>query len=620
MNTPLSLVQELRGIRGGQKHSQSDLESLLSEIREARREWQEQLNQAQNLLHDLLSSVAELSGVELPGMAIGAQKDGEGSLRLGFKTLKDRIRNELEGFASKSAAEAAKNVHGKSAVVLEPLEKEIQSRMDSLAEEFRGKLKSRLDAEQDQLAKHVKAQAEEILQAKMRDFAEWINLMTQGSVASIPAEVQKSLEPHIEQVKDRLKNGFQQQLNIVMMESEKVVQGKVEAIKNEVHNLTAGLADQARSAYSQSTETAIKDFNNRLGAAAQEASRQIEATSRARTDEGINSLKSHLDGISAASRTEFQSNLDTQLKGFNEKLISAAQELRQRSAAEIMANVQKASQDALGASLGEVRQRLEETLTQSKGELKSTMGTMAEDVRKQMSDFALSARDSLAGDATRLSDNLKNLGEELKTAEKQRITAMVESMTNLSRQTLEQQAQNIKQIAGMQVSEIQKSLSGLQTRMAADYEVQLRQFMEEQRRAMGEEVQRQVAEASSTAVDKIRASSGQVVQDLSGKVNKEVNTATTLLNQWAHQTTTWAEASIKESLESYKRQVAEFTNTLLEDQRMTIQDRIGDLQGRLAQAASLLSISERSTADAGRAKDPTEGMTRTNPVMGSGRG
>jgi hypothetical protein len=603
MNTPLSLVQELRGIRGGQKHSQSDLENLLSEIREARREWQEQLDQAQNLLHDLLSSVAELSGVELPGMAIGSQKDGEGSLRLGFKTLKDRIRNELEGYASKSAAEAAKNAHGKSAVVLEPLEKEMQSRMDNLAEEFRGKLKLRLDREQEELANVVKARAEEVLQAKMKDFAEWIKLMTEGSVASVPAEVQKSLEPHVEQVKDRLKSTFQQQLNMVMMESERTVQSKVEAIKNEIRTLTAGLSDQAKLAYSQSTEGAMRDFNNRLSAAVQESARQTEATSRQRTDENLTSLKSHLDGLSAASKEEFQSYVDSQVLSFKEKLIAAAQELQQRSAADIMSNVQKASQDALSASLLQVRQRLDEALNQSKGELKSTMGTMVEDVRKQMSDFALSARDSLAGDTTRLSDNLKHLGDELKASEKQRITAMVESMTNLSRQTLEQHAQSIKQVADMQVGEIQRSLSGLQARMAADYEVQLRQFIEEQRRVMAEEVQKQVAEASSGAVDKIRASSGQVVQELSGKVNKEVNTATTLLNQWAHQTTTWAEASIKESLESYKRQVAEFTNTLLENQRTTIEDRIGDLQDRLAQAANLLRVPERAVSDLERTKD-----------------
>jgi hypothetical protein len=603
MNTPLSLVQELRGIKGGQKHGQSDLENLLSEIREARREWQEQLDQAQNLLHDLLSSLADLSGVELPGMAVGAQKDGEGSLRLGFKTLKDRIRHELEGFASTSAAEAAKKAHSKSATVLEPLEKEMQSRMDNLAEEFRGKLKSRLEREQDELANLVKARAEEVLQSKMKDFSEWIKLMTEGSVASVPAEVQKSLEPHIEQVKDRLKSTFQQQLNMVMVESERAVQGKVEAIKNEIQTLTAGLSDHAKLAYSQSTDSAIKDFNNRLNTAVQESARQIEATSRTRTEEGLSSLKSHLDGLSATSKVELQSYVDSQVLGFKEKLAAAAQELQQKSAADIMSNVQKASQEALSASLSQVRQRVDEAFNQSKGELKSTMGTMVEDVRKQMGDFALSARDSLAGDATRLSDNLKHLGDELKAAEKQRVTAMVESMTNMSRQTLEQHAQSIKQVADMQVGEIQRSLSGLQARMAADFEGQLRQFMEEQRRAMVEEVQKQVAEASSGAVDKIRASSGQVVQELSGKVNKEVNTATTLLNQWAHQTTTWAEASIKESLESYKRQVAEFTDTLLEDQRNTIEDRIGDLQDRLAQAASLLRVSERGASDVERVKD-----------------
>jgi len=598
MNTPLSLVQELRGIRGGQKHNQSDLEGLLSEIREARREWQEQVDQAQNLLHELMASVAELSGVKLPGIAGGTKQGGDGSLRLGFKTLKDRIKNELEGYASTSAAEVAKSAQGRSAVLLEPLEKELSARMDNLAEEFRGKLQARLEREQDNLAAQVKARAEEVLQAKMNDFAEWIKLMTEGSVSSIPAEVQKSLEPHVEQVKERLKNTFQQQLNMVVMESERNVQAKVETIKKELQSLTAGLSDQAKLAYSQSTENAMKDFNNRISLAVQESARQLEASSRARTDENLNSIKSHMDSLSAASKVEFQSYMDAQVNGFKEKLMTAGQELQLKSAAEIASNVQKASQEALSVSLSQVKQRLDESLDQSKVELKSTMGMMVEDVRKQMGDYALSARDSLAGDATRLSDNLKNLGEELKAAEKQRVTSMVESMTTLSRETLEQHAQNVKQVAETQVEEIRRSLSGLQASMASDYEAQLRQVVGAQRKTMVEEIQKQVADASSSAVDKIRASSGQVVQDLSGKVNKEVNTATTLLNQWAHQTTTWAEASIKESLESYKLQVAEFTNSLLEDQRATIQDRIGELQGRLEQAASLLRFTSEGAGSA----------------------
>ena len=144
MNTPLSLVQELRGIRGGQKHSHNDLEGLLSEIREARREWQEQVDQAQHLLRELLGAISEISGVQLPGISVDPQKDGDGSLRLGFKTLKDRIRNELEAFASTSAVEVSKKFEGRGQVVLDPLEKEMAARLDNLAEEFRGKLEQRL--------------------------------------------------------------------------------------------------------------------------------------------------------------------------------------------------------------------------------------------------------------------------------------------------------------------------------------------------------------------------------------------------------------------------------------------------------------------------------------------
>jgi hypothetical protein len=590
MNTPLSLVQELRGIRGGQKHSQADLEALLTEIREARREWQEQVDQAQSMLHELLGAVAELSGVELPGIAKGAQREGDSSLRLGFKTLKDRIKNELEGYASTSAAEVAKMIHGKGQILLEPLEKEASQRMDNLAGEFRGKLESRLEAEQNEVVNQARLRAEEMLQGKMNEFAEWIKLMTDGIVSSVPAEVQKSLGPHIEQVRDRLRSTFEQQLNVLVMESERASQAKVESIKNEVQSLLGGLAEQARQACSTSTDQAMRDFNSRLSAVMQDSARQFETASKSHTDESVNKFKGQVEGLTESSRAQFQSFADSHVSSFREKLQATALEMQQKSATEIASQVQKASQDALNTSLSQVRQRVEEALEQSKGELKSTMGTMVDDVRKQMGEFALNARDSLAGDATRLSDNLRSLGEQLRAAETQRINALAESMTNLSRQTLEGHAKSVKQVADMQIDEIRKSLSSLQSRMAIDYESQVRQFVENERRTIVDEIQKQVADASANAVERIRSSSGQVVQDLSGKVNKEVNTATTLLNQWAHQTTTWAEASIKESLESYKRQVAEFTNTLLEEQRSNIQGKIGDLQGRLEQAANLLRV------------------------------
>ena len=590
MNTPLSLVQELRGIRGGQKHSQADLEALLTEIREARREWQEQVEQAQSMLHELLGAVAELSGVELPGMAKGTQREGDSSLRLGFKTLKDRIKHELEGYASNSAAEAAKMIQGKSQVLLAPLEKEASQRMDSLADEFRGKLESRLEAEQNEVVNHARLRTEEMLQGKMNEFAEWIKLMTDGVVSSVPAEVQKSLGPHIEQVKDHLRSTFEQQLSILAMESERASQSKVESIKNEVQSLLGGLAEQARQACSTSTEQAMGDFNNRLTSAIQESARQFETASKSHTDENTSRFRAQVDGLTESSRLQFQSFADSYVSTFREKLQATALEMQQKSTSAIVGHVQKASQDALNTSLSQVRQRVEEALEQSKGELKSTMGTMVDDVRKQMGEFALNARDSLAGDATRLSDNLRSMGDQLRAAETQRINTLAESMTNLSRQTLEDHAKSVKQVADMQIDEIRKSLSSLQSRMAIDYESQVRQFVENERRIIVDEIQKQVAEASANAVERIRSSSGQVVQDLSGKVNKEVNTATTLLNQWAHQTTTWAEASIKESLESYKRQVGDFTNTLLEEQRVNIQGKIVDLQGRLEQAANLLRV------------------------------
>lgn len=604
MNTPLSLVQELRGIRGGQKHNQADLEGLLSEIREARREWQEQVDQAQHLLRELLGSISELSGVELPGISLDTQKDGDGSLRLGFKTLKDRIRNELEAFASTSASDVAKQIQGKGHIVLDPLEAEMNARLDHLAEEFRGKLQERLAAEQNEVANLAKLRIEELLQTKMGEFGEWIKLMTEGTVSSVPSAVQKALEPHIEEVKGRLKSSFQQELGMALLEMERLGQSKMEGIQKEVEALISNLPERARQACSASTDQAMKDLNAHLGVARQEFSSQFEAGARTQTEASLNQFKTQIAELSAASREAIQSFAGSHVDSVKQKLEATTQELEKKSSDEIMSKVSKASQDALNSSLTQVQQRLDETLEHSRGELRSSMSTMLDDVRKQMLDAAQSARNSLSGEATSLTENIRNLGEGLKTAEHERIAALEDKLSKLSQQTLEGHTQTLKQVAEGQIEELRRALSDLQLRMVSNYDSQLRQSMETQRKVMMEQVQRLAEEASASAVERVKASSGQVVQDLSGKVNKEVNTATTLLNQWAHQTTVWAESSIKESLDSYKRQVAQFTDALLEEQRTTIQGRIGDLQGRLEQAARLLRIPEGDVVALAHPKEP----------------
>lgn len=590
MNTPLSLVQELRGIRGGQKHNQTDVEALLSEVREARREWQEQVDQAQHLLHELLGAISELSGVQLPGIAIDTQKDGDGSLRLGFKTLKDRIRNELEAFASTSANEVSKQFEGRSQIVLDPLEKEMSTRMDNLADEFRGKLEQRLRSEQDEVANQAKLRIEELLHGKMEEFAQWIKLMTDGSSSSVQASVEKALELHLAEVKGRLKASLQQELGMVLVEMERTGQNRLDGIQKEVQGMMNDLPERARQVCSASADQAMKELNSRLGSARQEFANQFEAGARVQAEEGLNHFKAQLSGLSTSSREELRAYADSHVEGFRKKLEAAAAELQEKNAADVMRKVSQASQDALKASLSQIQQRFDENLEHSKGELKSSMGPMLEDVRKQVNDVAESARYSLSAEATSLSENLRSLGEELKKAENERISALAQTMTNLSQQTLEGHARSLKQVAETQMEEVRQTLTEFQGRMVSSYEAELRRSVEDQRKSMLEQVQKEAELASANAVDKIKTSSGQVVQELSGRVNKEVNTATTLLNQWAHQTTVWAESSIKESLESYKRQVAEFTDALLDEQRTTIQRRIGDLQGRLEQAARLLRV------------------------------
>jgi hypothetical protein len=216
------------------------------------------------------------------------------------------------------------------------------------------------------------------------------------------------------------------------------------------------------------------------------------------------------------------------------------------------------------------------------------MENMLEDMRKQMGTLGESARESLSRDAAGFAETLRTMSEELKGMENKHVTSTEERLSALRQTTVDTIDQSVKQVAAAQLEEVRKTFREFQSQVAADYESRLRESISGQHDALVTGIHKEAEEAAAQAMAKIKTSSEQVIHELSGTVNKEVNTATALLKDWAHQTTAWAESSIKGSLDSYKNEVAQFTDTVLGQQREAIQVGIGDLHDRLEQAALLL--------------------------------
>ena len=588
MNSPLSLVQELRGIRGGPKQMNADLEGLLSQIEEARREWQTEMDQAQQIFRDLLTTISELSGVDLPTIALDDQRTGNASLRIGFKTLKDRIRNDLEAFSSSAAVEVGKRAHEQGHTLLEPLEKEMSERLDHLAEEFRAKVEARLASGQDDVDKLARSQVDQVVQAKMEEFAQWINLMSEGAVASVPDKVERAVEPQIREVSERLKASFQQQLHFVLHDQEKASKEKVRELQEELRAQMATLAEEARQSSQQVADTAIKTFTDRLGGVTDEAAQNFDSRVDAGVERSLSHFRQRLGELSATTGDGLRAFADQQAEVLSQKLQKTAEELQAKAATGISENIDKITKDALESSLQHLRGQLDAALESSKGELRTSMQELMENVQKQMSALGQSAHDSLSQDVATLSDKLRKLGEEVKTAETERVMATKENLTALAQGALESVAANMKQMVDKQVGDVRAALHEFQTKLASEHEQRYREAMAAQQKDALGSIQQKGEETVNHAVSQIANSSDQVVKGLSEKVNKEVNTATSLLKDWANQTTAWAESTIKTSFEAYQTEIARLTNSVMENQRTTIDSSMGELQNRLEQAAALL--------------------------------
>ncbi len=588
MNSPLSLVQELRGIRGGPKQMQTDLEGMLAQIEEARREWQAEMDQAQQIFRDLLATISELSGVELPAMAIDDRRAGNGSLRIGFKTLKDRIRNDLEAFSSAAAVEVGKSAHKQGQAILEPLQKEMSERLDSLAEEFRGKVQQRLASGEDEVAVQAKAHAEQIMQSKMAEFAEWLQLMSDAATNSVPEKVEKAVEPHIREVTDRLKASFQQQLHFVLHDQEKSFQEKAQELHGEIQAQISKLGEETRQASQQHAEMAVKSFGERLDGLTEEAVKKLDAKAEAGVERNLGHFRQRMGELTASAGDGLRAFADQQADTLRQKLQGVAQDLQQKSAADIANNLDKITKDSLESSLQHLRGQMEVSLEASKGELKASMQSLMENVQKQMSDMGQSTRETLSREVGEFSANLKKLGEELEAAENERLAATRQNLATMTQTALDSVAANLKQTVESEVARVQREIQGIHEKLSSDHEIRLQKTMDAKLSDGITQVRATTQEVASTASTQVRATADQVVQGLSETVNKEVNTATSLLKDWARQTTAWAESTIKDSIESYQIEIARLSSSVLAQQRQTIHSSIGELQSRLEQAAALL--------------------------------
>ncbi|HXH51071.1 MAG TPA: hypothetical protein VNM47_17160 [Terriglobia bacterium] len=270
----LSLDQELRAARlakGQKKGTQSDHSSAQ---REHYQPWQPEIDRMQQTMREVLRAIAGISGVELPGLPAGLQDDAVPQPKLDINTLKDRFRNDLEGFSIKTTEELTKRAREQTRAALDEVQNEVLGAgIDQVAAELREKLQApvqiekfvgsaieeaaaRLEMSLSQKIERLIAEQQQLVQDKLQGALGAVHAQVNAQVDAefreilqLPAQIEKLVEPAVEKAAARLESSLRQKVEHQLAGQQQLLQdglqGTLTAVQSQVSTqIAAELRDK----------------------------------------------------------------------------------------------------------------------------------------------------------------------------------------------------------------------------------------------------------------------------------------------------------------------------------------------------------------------------------------
>ncbi|MEJ2008369.1 MAG: hypothetical protein P8Z30_09490 [Acidobacteriota bacterium] len=585
MKGTISLAQELRAIRTGGGNGTSSSKRR-PEPKLVERPWQADIDRIQQTLQDVLQTFSNLSGVELPGVTADSKDSGGPLPKLDVGTLKDRIRNDLEAFSVTTAAELSKQAEEKTRTALGTIENEMQGRIDQVAGEFRDKLQSRLGPENIEIdvTEKTKDRVAELVQAQTDEFARWVWLMCKGTDTPIPAQIEKLLEPYVEEATAKLAGVFQQKVQDLLAEQEQTAQGRFQETIGALESQVGTLEQTAREICEHSADAVAKESAEKLNAAAEEAAKNFAGRMQGEAEGVFGSFQTRLQETAAASQEGLRREESQREENFRQRLEGLASEVQQKSMSEIPGRITQTVANAVESSVQHLHQQAEDSLERSREEIKAFLEMEMEGARQQIHDLGWSTHQALSQDAGRVGDTLQGLDQELAGLRDQHIEASREQLASVIQGSMESLTERITQITEHQVQEIDQLVRDSQQKAASQYESRLQEVNESRYNDLMGRIQHEAGEAGARVAAEMKSTSESVMQELSERVNASAS----VLREEAAQATSHIESSVQKSLEAFRQQLGQITETRFEEHRKSIAGSMADFHQRLKQAAELL--------------------------------
>jgi flagellar biosynthesis chaperone FliJ len=565
MKGSLSLAEELRAIRGGVNPKGPSKRT--DQPTETEHPWKSDIERVEHTLQEALQAISQFSGVELPE-GVGKAGDEDSSLsRLDCATLKDRIRNDLEAFSVTTVSEMAKQAEEKARTALSAIQNEMSNHIEQVIGECRLKVQEQLEPQEPDVdvTKVSQERVAELVRSQTDEFARWVWLTCKGTGTPIPLQIEKLLEPHVEEATALVTGSIQQKIQDLLAEQEKVVEERFQGAADSLQNRITTLEQAAQQICEKNADSVTSMSTERLNAAADEAVQNFEGRIQDKIEGSFDGIQTRLDETTAGLLERLHQEQDQRAHDFIRRMEALASEVEATKGSELSARMEQTAARTMESSLQQLQQTTEGALQQ----IQDAGRTVNESVEQGMARVA----EMLGGEG----QDLSGLREKVLSDSREQVSSMVqEAMGSLEPRVL--------QLAEEKIEAASTGLDKSQDETILQFESRLQEISEGQYNNLLERIQKDAGEASTRAAEEVRNASGSAMQELSEKVDH----ASSLLTRQQEEANSRFESSMNDTLESFQQQLAEITRVGLEEQRKTIADTLTHVQDRLKQAAEVL--------------------------------
>jgi hypothetical protein len=526
----------------------------------------------QHTLQEVLQAVSQFSGVELPGGPPISPDGSDSVTRLDCNNLKDRIRNDLEAFSARTANELSRKAEDQTRAAIGELEGQLKSHIDQAAGKLREKLEGQLgtDQMQIQVAHLSKDRISELVRLQTDKFARWVWLTCEGTETPTSQQIQKLLEPHVEEATAAFAASLRQNVQDLVAEQEKVAQEKLRALMQSVQSKLRPLEEISLQVCRQNADSVTKQSSARLNVLADEVVKTLQGRIDAEVEGAVGRFQSRLAETSTAVEEDLQRDQEVWAENFRQRLGELAVAAHETSATEISARLAQTTADLIESSAQHLHHQTEDSMEHSQEEIRGFMKLQIAEVQQQIHDFGQTLH--------------RALDQKLAAASDRHVATSREQLDNMVQGTMESMAERIRHAADRQLQEAIRGFQESPDEAVSQYVSRLQEATDSRFNSLMERLQQEADHGTQRMAAGARAASESLMRELSNKANASV----TALAEQADQVTRRIESSLQQSVEAYRQQIAQITQAGLEQQQKAMSANIAEMQNRMKQAAELL--------------------------------